>query len=82
MSVVGEIYPKNTDLPDDMDADFGWSIGLKRAMGGHHFEVFLTNTNATHVDQYITSTYMGSPLRRGDIPVGFNIERRFGGGIY
>lgn len=82
LSVVGEVYPKNHDLPDGIDADFGWSLGLKRAIGGHHFEIMLTNSNATHVDQYITSTYMGSPLRRGDLHVGFNIERRFGGGVY
>lgn len=77
LSVIGELYPENTDLPDDMDSEIGWSIGLKRAIGGHHFEIMLTNTNATHVDQYITSTYMGSPLRRGDLHIGFNIERRF-----
>src|SRR5439155_776651 len=45
-------------------------------------EILLTNSNATHVDQYVTSTYMGSPLRRGDLHLGFNIERRFGGGIH
>jgi hypothetical protein len=82
LSLVGELYPKNRDLPDGVDADFGWALGLKRAIGGHHFEILLTNNNATHVDQYITSTYMGSPLRRGDLHIGFNIERRFGGGTY
>jgi hypothetical protein len=77
LSIVGELYPVNHDLPDALDADFGWAVGLKRAIGGHHFEILLTNSNATHVDQYITSTYMGSPLHRGDIHLGFNIERRF-----
>lgn len=78
LSLVGEIYPVNRDLPDTMDAEFGWAFGLKRAIGGHHFEVMLTNNIATHVDQYVTSTYLGSPLRRGDLHIGFNIERRFG----
>lgn len=82
LSVVGELYLKNRDLPSDVHADFGWAVGLKRAIGGHHFEIMLTNSNATHVDQYITSTYMGSPLQRGDLHIGFNIERRFGGGVY
>jgi hypothetical protein len=77
LSIVGELYPVNHDLPDALDADFGWAVGFKRAIGGHHFEILLTNSNATHVDQYITSTYMGSPLHRGDIHLGFNIERRF-----
>jgi len=48
------------------------------AIGGHFFEVLLTNNNATHVDQYVTSTYQGAPLNRGDLHIGFNIERRFG----
>lgn len=82
LSIVGELYPKNRDLPDDVHTDYGWAVGIKRAIGGHHFEILLTNNNATHVDQYITSTYMGSPLHRGDLHIGFNIERRFGGGTF
>lgn len=81
-SLVGEIYPKNRDLPNNIHTDYGWALGWKSAIGGHHFEVMLTNSNATHVDQYVTSTYMGSPLQRGDLHIGFNIERRFGGGTY
>lgn len=80
LSLVGELYPKNRDLPNDVHTDYGWALGIKRAIGGHHFEILLTNSNATHVDQYITSTYMGSPLHPGDLHLGFNIERRFGGG--
>jgi hypothetical protein len=78
LSVVGEIIPVNRDLPDDMHADMAWAIGLKRAIGGHYFEILLTNNNATHVDQYVTSTYQGTGLARGDVHLGFNIERRFG----
>jgi len=78
LSVVGEIVPKNRDLRDDIHADLGWALGLKRAVGGHYFEILLTNNNATHVDQYVTSTYQGSGLDRGDLHLGFNIERRFG----
>ncbi|HEY2090392.1 MAG TPA: DUF5777 family beta-barrel protein [Thermoanaerobaculia bacterium] len=78
LSVVGELVPKNRDLPDGVKADIGWAFGLKEAIGGHYFEVLLTNNNATHVDQYLTSTYQGSPLSRGDLHLGFNIERRFG----
>jgi hypothetical protein len=76
LSVVAELIPPNGDLDDS--ADLGWAIGLKRAIGGHYFEILLTNSNATTADQYVTSTYQGSPLRNGDIHLGFNIERRFG----
>ena len=78
-SVVGELLPVNRDLPDSLDAQIGWAAGIKRAVGGHYFELLLTNSNATHVDQYVTSTYQGAPLRRSDLHIGFNIERRFGG---
>lgn len=78
LSIVGELIPKNRDLPDTVHADFGWALGLKRAIGGHYFEILLTNNNATHVDQYTTSTYQGTGLNRGDLHLGFNIERRFG----
>ena len=79
LSIVGELTPKNRDLPSGMKADFGWAFGFKRAIGGHFFELLLTNSNATHADQYVTSSYQGAPLRRGDLHLGFNIERRFGG---
>jgi hypothetical protein len=78
LSVVGEVIPKNGDLPDSVHGDFAWALGLKRAIGGHYFEILITNSNATHVDQYVSSTYMGSPLNKNDIHLGFNIERRFG----
>jgi hypothetical protein len=78
LSVLGEIVPRNRDLPAGMRGYFAWSIGLKEVIGGHYFELLVTNSNATHVDQYVTSTYMGSPLHRGDLHLGFNIERRFG----
>lgn len=79
LSLIGEFTPKNRDLPVGMrGGTFAWSAGLKEVVGGHYFELMLTNSNATHVDQYVTSTYMGAPLKRGDLHLGFNIERRFG----
>jgi hypothetical protein len=78
LSLVGEVIPKNHDLPRDMRGYYGWAAGLKSVVGGHYFEILVTNSNATHADQYVTSTYMGSPLRQGDLHIGFNIERRFG----
>ncbi len=78
LSLVAEFVPKNRDLPSTMKADYGWALGLKRAIGGHYFEILLTNNNATHADQYVTSTYQGTPLSKNDLHIGFNIERRFG----
>ncbi|MEA2571206.1 MAG: hypothetical protein QOI24_3207 [Acidobacteriota bacterium] len=78
LSIVGEFIPKNRDLPDSTRGDFGWALGLKRAIGGHYFEIMLTNSNSTMADQYVTTTYQGAALDRGDLHLGFNIERRFG----
>ena len=78
LAIVAEITPPNRDLPDSMDADFGWSLGIKRAIGGHWFELLVTNTQSTFADQYVTTTFQGSPLDAGEVKLGFNIERRFG----
>ena len=78
VSVVVELTPPNGELPDNLEADIGWAVGLKRVIGGHWFELLLTNSSATFADQYLTSTFQGSPLDQGDLKIGFNIERRFG----
>ena len=78
LMVIAEIVPPNRDLPDTIDADLSWSVGIKRAIGGHWFEVLLTNNQSTLTDQYVTSTFQGSGLNLDDVKLGFNIERRFG----
>jgi hypothetical protein len=78
-AAVIELTPPNTDLPDEMDgSDLGWALGVKRNIGGHWFEILLTNSQTTMVDQYTTTTFQGSPLDADSIHLGFNIERRFG----
>ncbi len=78
LALVAEVIPPNGDLPDDIDSDFGWAVGLKRAIGGHWFEILVTNSQGTTVDQYTTATFQGAGLDASDVKLGFNIERRFG----
>lgn len=78
LAIVAEVIPPNRDLPDDVDADASWSLGIKRAIGGHWFEILVTNNQSTMVDQYVTNTFQGTGLDAGEIKLGFNIERRFG----
>lgn len=78
LSLIAEVIPENRDLPASVDSSFAWSVGLKRAIGGHFFEVMLSNTRATHVHQYVPSFFLGTGLRTDDVHLGFNIERRFG----
>lgn len=77
-NLIVELVAPNSDLPDSLDSDLGWAIGVKRTLGGHYFEILLSNNNATTMDQIVSSTYQGAPLRMGDLQVGFSIERRFG----
>ncbi|HSP15752.1 MAG TPA: DUF5777 family beta-barrel protein [Thermoanaerobaculia bacterium] len=76
--IVAEVIPPNRDLPQDLKAELGWAVGIKHAIGGHLFEILLTNSNGMTTDQYVTSTYNGAPFRSGDLRLGFNIERRWG----
>jgi hypothetical protein len=78
LALVAEIIPPNGDLSGQTDGNFGWSVGIKRAIGGHWFELLLTNSQGTTVDQYVTSTFQGAGLDTSDVKLGFNIERRFG----
>lgn len=78
LAIVAEVIPPNGDLPDELHSDFSWSLGVKRAIGGHWFEILVTNNQSTMVDQYITSTFQGGALDAGEVKLGFNIERRFG----
>ncbi len=77
-AAVVELTPPNGDLPEEMGGDLGWAIGVKRNIGGHWFEILLTNSQTTLVDQYVTTTFQGSALDADDVHLGFNIERRFG----
>jgi len=83
--LVAEIVPRNGGLPGSVESDLGWALGVKRAIGGHYFEILVSNSRATHVDQYIPGAFLcGSDgrcdgLEAGDVHLGFNIERRFGG---
>lgn len=77
-SIVVELIPENTDLPDEVDSSFGWAIGWKRALGGHFFEILLANTRATHVSQYVPGELIrGIGLESDEVHLGFNIVRRF-----
>lgn len=78
LAIVAEVIPPNGDLPDEMDSDLGWSLGIKRNIGGHWFEILVTNSQGTTVDQYTSSTFQGTGLDMGEVKLGFNIERRFG----
>ena len=77
VSLVAELIPVNRSLPSGSRGDIGWSVGLKKAIGGHYFEIMLSDSRASLVDQYMAGNFLGN-LHAGDLHLGFNIERRFG----
>ncbi len=79
VSLILEVIPENGDSPEEEKSGIAWAVGLKRAMGGHYFEILLSDTRATHVNHYVTSGASIGGIDTGDIHLGFNIERRFGG---
>jgi len=62
-----------------------WSVGIARRIGGHVFQIFLTNSIATNADQYITGSeynrvqgVLDEKGRRDIRPkLAFNISRVF-----
>jgi len=78
--LVVELIPENRDLPSNVSSSFGWTVGIKKAVGGHYFDLILSNSRATHVSQYVSSEVLpGLGLEAGDVHLGFNIVRLFGG---
>lgn len=76
LSVMAEVIPTNGDLP--VDGDPGWALALKKVVGGHHFEVLLTNSPAMTTSEWASSSFLGAPLDAGDVHLGFNIRRQLG----
>ena len=72
LSATGEWVP----VLDGYHADYdGWSAGLAYEVGGHVFQVFVTNTTGITTDQYLPGGY--PELGSEDPRLGFNIFRTF-----
>jgi len=63
LSVVGELIPKNRDLPPTFTATTP-GPSASSAHRGITSRFWSPTATATHADQYVSSTYMGSPLTR------------------
>lgn len=70
-----EYVPENRDLDESRAA---WHVALSKALGGHIFEIVVGNSRATTVDQMLGGD-SAAGFARGDVRLGFNIIRDFGG---
>ena len=64
LALVAEIIPPNGDLPDETNGDFGWAIGIKRAIGGHWFELLADQQPGHHGRPVHDQHLPGSRTRR------------------
>ncbi|UCE05950.1 MAG: hypothetical protein JSW07_20560 [bacterium] len=71
-SVIGEWLPVISGYKDELNS---WGLGLEYKIGGHVFQVFLTNTYGLTTDQYIIGGDL--KLENNHYRVGFNIFRSF-----
>ncbi|HSA95391.1 MAG TPA: DUF5777 family beta-barrel protein, partial [Acidobacteriota bacterium] len=71
-SVTAEWVPV---LAGYKDTESGWGLGIEEKIGGHVFQVFVTNAFGLTAAQYLP----GGDLRLSDFDfrIGFNIFRRF-----
>ena len=72
LSMIGEWVPV---LAGYKDIANGWGFGFEKKIGGHVFQVFITNSIGLTTAQFVT----GGDLRlgKGDLRLGFNIFRTF-----
>ena len=72
LSLIGEWLPV---LAGYKDIANGWGFGVEKKIGGHVFQVFVTDSIGLTSAQFVT----GGDLRlgKGDLRIGFNIFRTF-----
>ncbi|MEO8585807.1 MAG: DUF5777 family beta-barrel protein [Acidobacteriota bacterium] len=71
IAVIGEFVPKKNDLPN---ATYQWSVAVEKQIFHHRFAVWIGNTQATTVDQYIGGDY-GGGITDKNLKIGFNLSR-------
>lgn len=76
LSVIGEWVPVITGHKDFAN---GWGLGFEKKIGGHVFQLFVTNTYGLTAGQFIIGGDLGRFQTRffDRIRLGFNIFRRF-----
>jgi hypothetical protein len=72
VSLIAEWVPALTGYKDRFSS---WGLGAEKKIGGHVFQVFITNSIGLLPSQYLTGGDLG--LGDGDFRFGFNIFRSF-----
>ncbi|HQQ78286.1 MAG TPA: DUF5777 family beta-barrel protein [Thermoanaerobaculia bacterium] len=71
IALIGEYVPKKDYVPDSVGQ---WSVALEKQVFNHRFALWMGNSQATTVDQYVGGDYNGGVTDR-NIRIGFNLSR-------
>ena len=71
IAVIGEFVPKKDYAPDSV---YQWSVMIEKQVFNHRFAVWMGNSQATTMDQYIGGDYNGGVTDK-NMKIGFNLSR-------
>ncbi|MGZ6970587.1 MAG: DUF5777 family beta-barrel protein, partial [Thermoanaerobaculia bacterium] len=71
IAAIGEFVPKKNVVPDSVAE---WSFSIEKQLFNHKFAVWMGNSQATTVDQYIGGDYGGAVTDR-NMKIGLNLSR-------
>ncbi len=73
IALIGEYVPKK-DPPGVADSVAQWSVAIEKQVFNHKFALWMGNSQATTVDQYVGGDYNGAVTDR-NVKIGFNLSR-------
>lgn len=67
-------FPKIEGVSDPVDQ---WSFAIEKGLYHHKFALWIGNTPATAVNEYIAGDFAGDRVSDSNIRIGFNLSRQF-----
>jgi Membrane bound beta barrel domain (DUF5777) len=71
IALMGEYVPKKDFVPDSVGQ---WSVAIEKQVFNHRFALWMGNSQASTVDQYVGGDYNGGVTDR-NMKIGFNLIR-------
>lgn len=73
IALMGEYVPKKDVVPDSVGQ---WSVAIEKQLFNHKFALWMGNSQASTVDQYVGGDYGGGVTDR-NMKIGFNLIRQW-----
>jgi hypothetical protein len=73
IALLGEYVPKKDVVPDSVGQ---WSVAIEKQLFNHKFALWMGNSQASTVDQYVGGDYSGGVTDR-NMKIGFNLIRQW-----